>query len=103
MTSEDFAPWADESLELARETFDAQAEVEHACRPVYDEHGEVIAVARVGDLDERGEAALREVIAAVRRRMEAEDSPERQAKAAAALVRNRERLVRWGIRPRDDP
>jgi hypothetical protein len=79
------------------------ADDEHTCRPVYDDSGEVIAVARVGDLDERGEAALRELVAAVRRRMEAEDTPERQAKAAAALARNRERLVRLGIRPRDDP
>jgi hypothetical protein len=76
---------------------------DHVCRPVFDEDGELIAVARVGDLDERGEAALRDAIEAVRRRMQEEDTPERRAKAAAALVRNRERLVRLGIRPRDDP
>lgn len=96
------APRAAESPGIAEEAFATQADaLEHTCRPVFDEHGELIAVARVGDLDERGMAALREMIAAARRLHAATDTPERRARAEAARLRNRERLVRLGIRPRD--
>lgn len=67
---------------------------DHRCRPIFDDAGELIAVARVGDLDERGEQALREVIAAAKRLHEATDTPERQARWEAAQARIRERNAR---------
>lgn len=50
----------------------------HRCEPVYNEDGEVIAVARVApDADERTRAALAELVTAARRRFAAESEAER--------------------------
>lgn len=67
-------------------------------RAITDESGEVVAVAHVApDISERGMAAIAELVAAVRRQMEAEDAadPERVVRREAAAVRRRERVERW--------
>lgn len=67
-------------------------------RAVIDESGRVIAVAHVApDISEAGMAALAELVAATRRRMEADDAadPSRVVRREAAAARRRERMERW--------
>jgi hypothetical protein len=73
----------------------ARPDDDHAPRAILGGGGEVIAVAHVSpDANPVVFEHLRAVVEAVRRGMEADDTPERQARAEAALVRNRERLER---------
>jgi hypothetical protein len=65
---------------------------EERCRPLLDDAGEVIAMVRGAEpLSPEGEAAMREVVAAVQR---IEWTPEQTARYEAEQQRNRERLAR---------
>lgn len=73
----------------------ARPDDDHVPRAILGDDGEVIAVAHVSpDADPVVFDHLRAVVEAARRLMEADDTPERQARAEAAEVRNRERLER---------
>lgn len=67
------------------------------CEPIRDDDGTVLGIARVsGPLTERDQAALRDLVDAVRRRMDEDDDPEAAERQAAAIARVRRRAGRGG-------
>jgi hypothetical protein len=64
------------------------------CHPLLGADGQVVAIVRgEGPLSPEGEAAMRELVAAVQRDMDSWP-PERVARAEAARERNRERIAK---------
>ncbi|GAA2608471.1 hypothetical protein GCM10010399_44130 [Dactylosporangium fulvum] len=67
----------------------ARPDDDHVPRAIVGADGEVLAVAHVSpDISPEAEAALRALVDAVRRDMEATDTPERRARREAGRERN---------------
>jgi hypothetical protein len=64
------------------------------CRPVLDDDGALIATYHGGPMDERGQAAMRALVAAVQQCEAANPDPDRGERQAAAIARIRERAAR---------
>ena len=68
--------------------------VEERCRLLLDDDGQPVAHYLGGELDERGRAAMLELVRAAQRLHDANDTPERAERQAAAIRRIRERAAR---------